>query len=70
MEHKLFDDINRTVYHNTLLAHPYFNKLFDIHIDAIVYQLGAVITQDGKPIAFYIRKRTKAQTRYTVAATE
>ena len=31
MEQKLFDDIKRTLSHNTLLAYPDFNKRFDIH---------------------------------------
>ena len=33
-------------------------------------QLGAVISQDGKPIAFYRRKLTGPQTRYTVTEKE
>ena len=34
------------------------------------YQLEAVIIQDDKPIAFYSRKLTGPQTRYTVAEKE
>ena len=34
------------------------------------YQLGAVISQDGKPIAFYSRKLNDAQTRYTTTERE
>ena len=33
-------------------------------------QLGAVITQQGKPLAFYSRKLTPAQTRYTTTERE
>ena len=33
-------------------------------------QLVAVISQDGKPIAFYRRKLTGPQTRYTVTEKE
>jgi len=40
----------------TLLNYPDWSKPFDIHTDASDYQLGAVISQDGKPIAFYSRK--------------
>ena len=37
---------------------------------AIEYQLGAVIGQDGKPIAFYSRKITGPQAWYTVMEKE
>ena len=48
-----------------MLSHPDFNKPFEIHTDASKYQLGAVIAQDNKPIAFYSRKLNKAQLNYT-----
>ena len=54
----------------TLLSYPGLNRKFDIHTDAIDYQLGTVIIQEGKPIAFYIRKSTDLQTRYTVTEEE
>ena len=41
-----------------------------IHTDASKYQIGAVISQDGKPIAFYSRKLNKAQKNYTVTEKE
>ena len=49
----------------TLLAFPDFQKPFVIHTDASKTQLGSVISQEGKPIAFYSRKLNPAQTRYT-----
>ncbi len=54
----------------TLLAYPDFNKPFDIHTDASHTQLGAVVSQDNKPIAFYSRKLNPAQTRYTTTERE
>src|SRR6476660_5576078 len=54
----------------TLLAYLDFNKPFDIHMDASLTQLGACISQDGKPIAFYSRKLNPAQTRYTTTKRE
>jgi hypothetical protein len=44
------------------LSYPDFHKSFDIYTDASKYQLGAVITQDKKPIAYYPHKHTDAQT--------
>ena len=58
VEHKSFDDIKRIVVRYTLLVYPYFKKCFDIHTDASDFQIGAVIGQVGKPIAFYSRKLT------------
>ena len=53
-----------------MLAYPDFTKPFVIHTDASHYQLGAVISQDNKPIAFYSRKLNPAQTRYTTTERE
>jgi hypothetical protein len=36
-----------------MLTFPDFSKLFHIYTDASDRQLGAVIKQDEKPIAFY-----------------
>ena len=54
----------------TLLAYPDFNDEFVIHTDASDLQLGAVISQKGKPIAFYSRKLKPEQTRYTTTEKE
>ena len=48
-----------------LLAYPDFSKPFVVHTGASDYQLGEVISQDGKPIAFYLQKLNDAQTHYT-----
>ena len=46
-------------------GYPDFNAPFEIHTDASKLQLGAVISQKGKPIAFYSRKMNSAQHNYT-----
>jgi RNase H-like domain found in reverse transcriptase len=38
----------------TLLTYPNFNKTFEIHIGASKVQLGGCISQEGRPVAFYI----------------
>jgi hypothetical protein len=54
-----------------LLSYPDFNtKPFHIHTDASHYQLGAVISQDIRPIAFYSSKLQPAQVRYTTTERE
>ena len=53
-----------------LLAYPDFDEEFHIHTDASHTQLGAVISQNKKPIAFYSRKLSDSQTRYTTTERE
>ena len=62
--------MKRIMARETLLAYPDFNKEFHIYTDASKVQLGAVIVQDGRPIAFFSRKLNPAQTRYTVTERE
>ena len=50
--------------------YPDFNELSDIHTYASNHQLGAVIIQNVKPIAFYRLKLTGPQTQYTVMGKE
>ena len=55
---------------NILLACPDFNKQLKIHTNTSKFQLVSVISQDGKPIAFYSRKLTNPQMRYKVPERE
>ena len=66
VEQKSFDEIKHVVACDNLLFYPYFNKHFDIHTDASDLQMGALISQYQKPIAFYSRKLRVQQTKYTV----
>jgi len=70
VEQKAFDTMKRIMARETLLAYPDFSKEFHIHTDASDVQLGAVISQEGRPIAFFSRKLHPAQTRYTVSERE
>jgi hypothetical protein len=56
-----FLELKQMVSRETLLNYPDWSKPFDIHTDASDKQLGAVISQDGKPIAFFSRRLSKAQ---------
>ena len=53
-----------------LKVYPDFNAPFEIHTDASRLQLGAVISQKGKPIAFYSIKMNSAQQNYTTTEKE
>ena len=67
---KAFERIKLVLSKETLLRYPDFSKEFEIHTDASQAQLGAVISKDGKPIAFYSRRLTDCQTRYTTTERE
>ena len=50
---KAFDNLKATITRNVVLAYPDYSKEFEIYTDALSKQLGAVITQGNKPIAFF-----------------
>ena len=55
---------------DVMLAYPNFSKKFVLHTDASDLQLGSVISQENRPIAFYSRKLNSAQRRYTTTEKE
>jgi len=60
----------RIVAKEALSACPNFDKPFQIHTDASHDQLGAALSQDGKPMAFCSRELNPAQARCTTAERE
>eukprot|EP00957_Ditylum_brightwellii_P016258 1223098-Ditylum_brightwellii.AAC.1 len=60
-----FRKIKEMLSKEVLLTYPNFNEPFDMHTDASNVQLGAVFSQNGVPIAFYLCKLNKAQCNYT-----
>ena len=65
-----FQSVKKMVCQETLLNYPDWGKPFDIHTDASDYQLGAVISQEKKPIAFFSRKLNTTQKNYTTTEKE
>jgi hypothetical protein len=65
-----FDNVKKTIAKEVVLAYPDFTKPFDIYTDASTKQLGAVIPQDNRPIVFFSRKLSGAQSKYTVTKLE
>jgi hypothetical protein len=57
---KAFDEMKQKVSQETLLAFPDLEKEFQVHTDASNKELGAVIMQEGTPLAFYSRKLNSA----------
>ena len=52
------------------MAYPDFTKPIKIYTDAFTMQLGSVITQGNRPIAFLSRKLSVTQTKYRVTKIE
>jgi hypothetical protein len=65
-----FEEAKRMVLREAALAYPDFTKPFHIYTDASDYQLGGVIMQGEKPLAFYTRKLNNAQRNYTTGEQE
>ena len=65
-----FEHMKQVMSRAVTLAYPDFNAPFEVYTDASDKQLGGVITQKGRPLAFYSRKLRGAQLNYTVTENE
>ena len=53
---KVFEDIKKIVAEDAMLHYPDFNQAFEIHTDSSDYQMGVIISQKGRPVAFWSKK--------------
>jgi hypothetical protein len=60
------DNVRATIAKEVVLAYPDFTKPFEMYTDASTMQLRSVITQGNRPIAFFSRKLSVMQTKYSV----
>jgi hypothetical protein len=65
-----FNELKQLLTKQTVLAYPDFTIPFEIYTDASNKQIGSVIQQNGRPLAFYSCKLTNDQTRYTIIELE
>ena len=65
-----FDHIKALVATDALLVFPYHSLPLDVETDASEYQLGSVIKQQGRPVAYYSHRLNSAQHNYTTVEKE
>jgi hypothetical protein len=65
-----FNHVKATIAKDVVLAYPDYSKVFEIYTDASSKLLGAVITQDIRPIAFFSRKLSNMQRKYSITKIE
>ena len=56
LEDESFEDIKKICVENTMVHYPDFNKEFEIYIDSGDYQLGDIISQNRRPVAYWSKK--------------
>ena len=59
-----------TIARDVTLAYPDYSQEFKIYTDGSKRQLGAVITQNKRQIAFFSRKHSACQQKYSVTEIE
>ena len=67
---RAFDSMKQILSKEVCLAYPDFTEQFEIYTDASTRQLGAVIVQKNRPIAFFTRKLTPTQQKYSITELE
>ncbi len=67
---RAFNHLKATIAIDVVFAYPDYSKVFEIYTDASSKQLGAVITQDNRPIAFFSQKLSNKQRKYSITAFE
>ncbi len=67
---RAFNHVKATIAKEVVLAYPDYSKVFEIYTDASSKQLGAVITQENRPIVFFSQKLSTTQHKYSVTKIE
>ena len=61
---KAFEDIKKIIAEDAMLHYPDFNQVFEIHTDSSDYQMGAIISQKGRPMTYWSKKLSDTQKSY------
>jgi hypothetical protein len=67
---RAFNHVKATIVKEVVLVDPDYSMVFEIYTDTSSKQLGAVITQENRPIVFFSRKLSTRQGKYSVTKIE
>ncbi len=67
---RAFNQVKATIAKDVVLAYLDYSKVFAIYTYASNIQLGAVITQDNRPVAFFSRKLSDTQRKNSITKIE
>eukprot|EP00804_Cyclotella_cryptica_P012131 CCRYP_009831-RA/>CCRYP_009831-RA protein AED:0.17 eAED:0.19 QI:0/0/0/1/0/0/2/0/493 len=67
---KAFYDVKTTIAKDVVLAYPDYSREFEIYTDDLSKRLGSVITQRKRPLAFFSRKLSTVQQKYSLTKLE
>ena len=58
------EDIKQICAEDAMLHYPGFNKPFELHTDSSEYQIGTIISLNGRPVAYWSKKLSTTHTKY------
>ena len=70
VHHAAFDNLRATIAKDVVLAYPDYPEEFEVYTNAVSKQLGSVVTQGNRPFAFFNRKLSVMQQKYSVTEIE
>jgi hypothetical protein len=62
---KSFNLLKKRITKQPILVFPYFNKTFQVKCDASGFAIGAVLSQDDRPITYFNEKLNEAKFKYS-----
>jgi hypothetical protein len=62
---KSFNLLKKKIIEQPLLVFPDFNKTFQVRCDTSAFSIGAVLSQDDRPITYFSEKLNEAKIKYS-----